>query len=531
MTRLLHDLIFKSATTSPESIAITHKKSVFSYSELANEVNRAAYGLRALNIQRFDRVAIYLPKQPETVFSFFGASKAGAVFVPVNPLLKPNQVKYILDDCNLRILITSKQRLSQLKDQITTCEDLRAIVCIDDPGIQHIGSVQVFSWQQFIDTPSPDANSNNINSPLTDNDMAAILYTSGSTGNPKGVVLSHRNMVVGAESVSEYLQNSSQDKILAVLPFSFDYGLSQLTTCFNVGAHCYLMDYLLPNDVIKAIKKHQITGFAAVPPLWSQLVKLDWPEGAGDSLRYFTNTGGAMPEATLNILQQVFPNASPYLMYGLTEAFRSTYLPPEEVATRPTSMGKAIPNAEILVVREDGSECAPHEPGELVHRGPLVSQGYWNAPEKTKQLFKPSPNTPSGITTPQLAVWSGDTVKKDEEGFLYFIGRKDDMIKSSGYRISPTEVEEAVYQSNRVTEVAALGIPHPSLGQAVTLVATRKQSNSEDEAIILKKCRAELPNFMIPQKIIFLDSVPHNPNGKIDRKALTEQFKDLYNES
>ena len=290
--------------------------------------------------------------------------------------------------------------------------------------------------------------------------MAAILYTSGSTGNPKGVVLSHRNMVAGADSVSTYLENTPNDRILAVLPFSFDAGFSQMTTAFTVGASCFLMDYLLPRDVIRAVAKYRISGLGGVPPLWVQLAQLEWSQEAVNSLRYFTNTGGAMPTATLADLRASLPNSKPYLMYGLTEAFRSTYLPPAEVDNRPGSMGKAIPNAEIMVVREDGTPCEPNEPGELVHRGALVSLGYWNDPARTAERFKPAPSQPAGIPIPELAVWSGDTVRADEDGFLYFIGRKDDMIKTSGYRVSPSEVEEVIHKTEQAVDVAALGIPH-----------------------------------------------------------------------
>ncbi len=316
--------------------------------------------------------------------------------------------------------------------------------------------------------------------------------------------------------------------LLAVLPFSFDYGFSQLTTAFLKGAMVVMMDYLLPRDVIRAIDKHAITGLAGVPPLWNQLCKLDWPESARETLRYITNSGGAMPTATLASLRERLPKTRPYLMYGLTEAFRSTYLPPEEIDRRPTSMGKAIPNAEILVVREDGAACSPGEPGELVHRGALVSLGYWNDEERTKQRFRPAPGQPDGIVLREIAVWSGDTVKKDEAGFLYFIGRKDDMIKTSGYRISPTEIEEVVYASGHVSEVAALGISHPDLGQAIVLVAVPAPGADPSDDRVLSFCREQLPNFMVPSRIVWRDKLPRNPNGKIDRKSLTAGLDSMF---
>jgi acyl-CoA ligase (AMP-forming) (exosortase A-associated) len=363
---------------------------------------------------------------------------------------------------------------------------------------------------------------------VIDTDMAAILYTSGSTGKPKGVVLSHRNMVAGAKSVAQYLENRPQDRILSALPLSFDAGFSQLSTAFHAGASVALINYLLPRDVVTAIERYAITGLTAVPPLWIQLAQLGWSK-ARPSLRYIANTGGRMPKATLDQLRAALPQTLVYLMYGLTESFRSTYLPPSELDRRPDSIGKAIPNAEVLVVREDGSLCDANEPGELVHRGALVSLGYWNDPVKTAERFKPAPGQPSGLVMPEIAVWSGDTVRRDEEGFLYFISRRDEMIKSSGYRVSPTEVEEVVYGTGLVGEVAALGIEHPVLGQAIVVVATSSANSELDSVAVIAKCRERLPAFMVPARIIERKgSLPRNPNGKIDRKLLAQELAGLF---
>ena len=342
--------------------------------------------------------------------------------------------------------------------------------------------------------------------------------------------LSHQNLIAGAQSVSQYLHNNENDVLLAVLPLSFDYGLSQVTTALLVGAKVVLMEYLLPRDVIRQVEKHRITGLAAVPPLWVQLAGLDWPDAAKNSLRYITNSGGAMPENTLQQLRRNLPHTAPYLMYGLTEAFRSTYLEPSELDSRPGSMGKAIPNAEILVLRPDGSECDANEAGELVHRGVHVSLGYWNDPKKTSARFKPLPNDESVL--PEIAVWSGDTVKRDADGFLYFIGRQDDMIKCSGYRISPAELEDTLYHFELVDEVVALGVDDSQLGQAVLVVIKPTGAEPADEAAVkaIKRfCQQELPNFMQPKYIEFVDQLPRNPNGKIDRKALAQEFQYLAN--
>ncbi|HET8701386.1 MAG TPA: acyl-CoA ligase (AMP-forming), exosortase A system-associated, partial [Nitrococcus sp.] len=474
-----------------------------------------------------ERVAVYLEKRWETVVALFGAASAGGVFVPVNPLLKPAQVAYILRDCNVRVLITSAARLETLVGALDQAHDLHTVIVVDADSEVPIaaGTRDVLPWERWMQLASARALP-----PRIDNDLAAILYTSGSTGQPKGVVLTHRNLMAGAMSVAEYLENRPHDRILAVLPLSFDYGLSQLTTAFHVGACAVLMNYLLPRDVIRAVAKERISGLAAVAPLWIQLAQLHWPEPAMQSLRYITNSGGAMPRATLDALRQRLPQSRIYLMYGLTEAFRSTYLPPEELDRRPDSIGKAIPNAEILVLREDSTPCAPNEPGELVHRGALVSRGYWNAPEKTAERFREIPGYGDALSIPELAVWSGDTVRMDEEGFLYFIGRRDEMIKTSGYRVSPSEVEEVLYTSGLVGEAAALGVPHPVLGQAIVVVATpRREEHPPSVQELLDECRRTLPAFMVPAHVdIRSGTLPRNSNGKIDRKGLSTAFADLF---
>ncbi|WP_088330311.1 acyl-CoA ligase (AMP-forming), exosortase A system-associated [Lacimicrobium sp. SS2-24] len=522
MVTFFHHLVSINAIRVPQKCALRFKQQDFSYLQLNHETNRFAAGIAGLGLTRHDRVGVFLPKTPGNVFSLFGTSAAGGVFVPINPVLKAPQVQHILNDCDVKILVTSSDRLKILAEVLDDCQALEHIILTDKlpENWQGQATLHLFNALTEDTTPSP---------PVTDQDMAAILYTSGSTGKPKGVVLSHRNLVCGAHSVSSYLENCQEDVILALLPLSFDYGLSQLTTAFFVGATAVLMDFLLPNDVVKAVERYSVSGLAAVPPLWQQLLKANWPEETGKKLRYFTNSGGVMPGVTLEKLRHTFPNASPYLMYGLTEAFRSTYLPPELIEKKPGSMGKAIPNAEVMVVRPDGTECEPEEPGELVHRGPHVSLGYWNAPEKTAERFKPVPKPVNGLVLTEMSVYSGDTVKKDSDGFLYFVGRKDEMIKTSGYRVSPSEIEEACYQaSDEVAEVIATSVADPELGQAIVVFVALKQPESMDEGSLLTKCKKNLPNFMHPKYLEIRESLPRNPNGKVDRALLAQQAKENY---
>ncbi|EHR42221.1 acyl-CoA ligase (AMP-forming), exosortase A system-associated [Alishewanella jeotgali] len=541
MTNSLAELLSFSARRFAERPALHYKNQHISYAQLQLWVQQQTERLSLLGLQRFDRVAIYLPKQLETVVALFACNSGGAVFVPVNPALKAAQVQHILNDCNVRCLITSVERLHGLTEVLTACPDLHTVLVVDSASLTAVEQLQplhshyrVMAWlEQREELSTPNLTPRHQS--MTDADMAAILYTSGSTGKPKGVVLSQRNLLCGAASVASYLQNTPDDVLLGILPLSFDYGLSQLTTAFSVGASVVLLDFLLVQDVVRAVEHYQVTGIAAVPPLWAQLAKANWPEGSASSVRYFTNSGGAMPQALLSQLQIIFNKAEPYLMYGLTEAFRSTYLPPSELLRRPGSMGRAIPNAEILVVREDGSLCGPNEPGELVHRGPLVSLGYWNAPEKTAERFKPDPLAASGIQLAPLAVFSGDTVKYDEEGFLYFIGRRDEMIKTSGYRVSPTEVEEAVYRLDpAIQDVAALGIYDGTDQGILVLVALAGGASKNTDVITgqwLIQLKRSLPNFMIPRAIVLKDGLPKNPNGKIDRKALAQEYQHYFSEA
>lgn len=518
----LHHLLEERASSQGTRPALSAQDTTLDYSAAWEQAWRTGAALLGLGLGRGERVAVFLDKRLETVAAIFGASVAGGVFVPVNPALKGAQVSYILRDCGVRSLVTSRQRWESIRDDVKGCADLAHVLLVDaDPDdLPGADEVAVHSLAELCAAaagpPEPSG--------AIDVDTAAVLYTSGSTGRPKGVVLSHRNLLSGAESVSDYLGNGPDDVILAALPLSFDAGLSQVTTAFASGAHLVLVNYLAAPDVVRLCGRHGVTGLTCVPPLWIQLAAAEWPAEATASLRYFANTGGRMPRATLTRLRGIFPQALPYLMYGLTEAFRSTYLDPTEVDRRPDSIGKAIPNAEILVVRPDGTPCGPGEEGELVHRGALVAQGYWGDEERTAERFRPAPGAGEGRRTTELAVWSGDRVVADDDGFLYFVGRTDDMIKTSGYRISPTEIEEVAYDSGLVRDAAALGLPDETLGHRVVLVVSPTGDAESLPADLLAVLRRQLPRYMLPAQVVVLAELPRSPNGKYDRVLLRQEL-------
>ncbi len=505
----LPDLIRNSAEKTPDNIAIFYKDEAVTYKELYKKIAELGQRFLAMGLKEQDRAAIYLPNSFDAALSCFAAAYAGIVFVPINPSLKSEQVRHILTDCNVRLMITSPSRLLALNKKDILIEKS---LCIgkEFDGFQEDG--------RGFKKPCV----------LSKDDIAAIFYTSGSTGSPKGVVLSHDNMVQGALSVASYLRHSPDDRILSILPFSFDAGFSQLTTVFAVGASVVIMNYLMPSDVLKMSLKHRVTGITLVPPLWIKLSTLEWSQEISKNIRYIATTGGRMPVQITKKLSKKLPTSDIYLMYGLTEAFRSTYLDPKEIKTRPTSIGKAIPQADIYILRADGKICKAGEVGELVHAGVLVSKGYWGNKAKTDEKFKTLPRISFPERCSEIAVWSGDMVKRDKEGFLYFVGRTDEMIKTSGYRVSPTEVEEIMISSGYIVEAVAVGVSNDELGQVIHAAVSAKKGEGEcfQEAELLKYCRENMPNYMVPKKII-QTSIFHNPNGKIDRKATSDKMMSL----
>ena len=470
----------------PDDPALATRDGVLDYAGLEREVGALAGWLAGQGLEIGDRVATWLPKTRIACLMPLAAARAGFVHVPVNPQLKHLQVQHILTDSGARLLITQEARAETLDVQ-----NVRIVA--DDPPLD--GPVLPPSHG------GPDA-------------LAALLYTSGSTGRPKGVMLCHANLWLGAISVAHYLRLDSADRVLGVLPLSFDYGQNQLFSTWAAGACVVPFDYLLPRDVYRAIERDRITTLAGVPPLWAQLLDVDPQDIDSSSLKRITNSGGALTRRLIGGLHERFPQADIYPMYGLTEAFRSTYLDPALVADHPDSIGRAIPFAEIMIVRADGTEAAVDEPGELVHAGPLVAQGYWRDPERTAARFRPAP---AWSRAGGMAVWSGDTAVRDADGLLRFVGRDDEMIKSAGNRISPNEIEEAITAGGETGEAVAIGVPDERQGQTVVVAA---KGDGSTEAALRERLRRDLPNFMQPARYVWLTELPRNANGKLDRAGL-----------
>jgi acyl-CoA ligase (AMP-forming) (exosortase A-associated) len=481
----------------PQDIALIDRAGALDFAGLEALTGQVAAWLTAQGFAPGDRIASWLPKTRLACVLPLAAPRAGLVHVPVNPMLKRAQVAHILADSGAALLVTQSARAGTLE-----ADDVPAgcrLALEDD-----VASIDVMPPS----SADPDA-------------LAAILYTSGSTGRPKGVMLSHANLWLGAISVAHYLKLMPDDRVLGVLPLSFDYGQNQLFSTWAAGASYAPLDYLTARDVVKAVDRFAATTLAGVPPLWVQLLDAEWPVETAARLKRLTNSGGALTPRMIRGLRERFPRADIYPMYGLTEAFRSTYLDPALVDAHPDAMGKAIPFAEVMAVRPDGARAAPGEPGELVHAGPLVAQGYWLDTERTAQRFRPAPDWANSGGN---AVWSGDTVIEGADGLFRFVGRDDEMIKSAGNRISPTEIEEAVLSGGEAAEAVALGVPDARLGQAIIVVVRTVGDAGEAEIRLRERLRRELPSFMQPTRYEWREALPRNANGKLDRAALKAEM-------
>ena len=475
----------------PGDAALIDRAGTMTFAELEAAVAAMAGWLAGQGLAPGDRVATWLPKTRTACLMPLAVARAGLIHVPVNPLLRRAQVAHIIGHSEARLLVTQPARAATLASG-----DVAADVAIVDEAAVATGGPSL---------PPSDAD------PQA---LAAILYTSGSTGLPKGVMLSHANLWLGAVSVAHYLGLAPDDRVLGVLPLSFDYGQNQLFSTWHAGAAVAPVDYLTARDVVKAAARVGATTLAGVPPLWVQLLDADWPADVAATLRRLTNSGGALTPRLIAGMRQRFPAARIYPMYGLTEAFRSTYLDPALVDAHPDAMGRAIPFAEVMVVRADGTRAAPGEAGELVHAGPLVARGYWPDEERTARRFRPAPPF---AASGGKAVWSGDTVVEGEDGLLRYVGRDDEMIKSAGNRISPGEVEAAVLAGGEASEAVAVGVSDERLGQAIVVVAA---GDAAAETALRARLRAELPSFLQPLRYIWRDTLPRNANGKLDRAAI-----------
>ncbi|TXC72824.1 acyl-CoA ligase (AMP-forming), exosortase A system-associated [Sphingomonas ginsenosidivorax] len=516
-----HPIDYLTARGAADAVALVDRAGVMTFAELEAAVSAVAGWLTGRGLAPGDRVATWLPKTRLACVMPLAVARAGLVHVPVNPALRRAQVAHILTDSGAVLLVTQGARAGTLEagDVPAGC------VIVDEnelpllprrrpgprwqgPGEQ--GQPPVTSVLPTGPRPSPGKEGGLGPSSADPDSLAAILYTSGSTGRPKGVMLSHANLWLGAISVAHYLGLTPDDRVLGVLPLSFDYGQNQLFSTWAAGASVAPLDYLTARDVVKAVERTGATTLAGVPPLWVQLLEAEWPAETAARLRRLTNSGGALTPRLVRGLRTRFPAADLYAMYGLTEAFRSTYLAPDLIESHPDAMGRAIPFAEVTVRRPDGTEAAADESGELVHAGPLVAQGYWRDPERTAQRFRPEPDG-------RLAVWSGDTVVLGADGLLRFVGRDDEMIKSAGNRISPLEVEEAVLAGGEAREAVAVGVADERLGQAIVVVLAGDPANEE---ALRHRVRGVLPSFMQPARYEWRDALPRNANGKLDRSAI-----------
>lgn len=514
LTTTFYHLLADNLEVRPHKQALVDADRSATYEEVSSEVDGIAAYLKAQDIKPGDRVIVHLRKSIAEVTAMFAVSKIGAVVVNVNTQWTIEQLGYVADDCEARLIIMDPRPAKALARSALPASVARVLVLGDAPD-----DARFDGWTATAANPStPEV-------ARLETELAMIIYTSGSTGKPKGVMLSHRNIVAGARSVARYLQLAEDDRLLSVLPYSFDYGLNQLTTMMLMGGTVVHQPVAMATEIVQAIQRYEITGVAAVPPLWNQIVRLlDEKPANLPMLRRITNSGGKIPLNILERMPDVFPDVDIYLMYGLTEAFRSTYLAPQKFRAKMGSIGRAIPGSEIYVIKPGEGIAGPGEQGELVHRGPLVSLGYWGKPEITSEKIRPCPELMDLIGA-EPVVYSGDTVLVDADGDLWFVGRNDAMIKTSGFRLSPDEVEDLIYRSGLVGEAVAFGVSDDDLGEVVHVAVTPLAGF--DEAALLKHCRIAMPHYMIPRSIHVWDTaMPRTSSGKLARPDVIRSCKE-----
>jgi long-chain acyl-CoA synthetase len=498
----------RSARAHPGKTALVFGQRRLTYAEVAQASDRLAAALVSMGVRRGDRVAVYLENSPEAVIAVFGALKADAVFVMVNPTTKPEKLVAVMNDCTATAMITDARRLPMTAAARAGVRSLRGAI------VTGIPEDVVATGVARLETIVADSTAAVPERRAIDLDLAALIYTSGSSGRPKGVMLSHRNMVTAATSITTYLENRPSDIILNVLPLSFDYGLYQVLMAFQFGGTVVLeRSFTYMHAVLETLARERVTGFPLVPTIAALLLQLDLSQYDFSSLRYVTNTGAALPQGHIAELRRLLPHARVYSMYGLTECKRVSYLHPRDLDTRPTSVGRGMPNEEVYIVDNDGKRLASGT-GELVIRGSHVMQGYWGRPDDTARVLKPGPFPGEHV------LHSGDLFRMDEEGYLYFIARKDNIIKSRGEKVSPKEVEDVLYRHNDVGEAAVVGVPDPLLGQAVKAIVTLKPGAQTTDRDIYRHCCLYLEDFMVPHIVEIRSSMPKTAHGKIDLRAL-----------
>lgn len=504
---LVNHFLEYSADRLPDKVALVHQGSRFTYGQINVMAEKLARALIKENVRRGDRVAVFMDNSVEAVIAIFAAMKAGAAFMMINPTTKAEKLEYILNNSRAKALLTQKSRIPVVKG--TKAPHLGTVIV---SGSLPASGIIYFSLEEILSSYG----SERVTSPCIDLDLASVIYTSGSTGNPKGVMLSHLNMVSAAHSITTYLENREDDVIIDVLPMSFDYGLYQILMGFRMGGTIVLeKSFTYPYQVVETMVNERVTGFPGVPTIFALLLQLkDLRKYDFSSLRYITNTAAALPVSHIRRLREVFPNARLYSMYGLTECKRVSYLPPEELERRPTSIGRGMPNEEVYIVNDAGERVGPGEIGELVIRGSNVMIGYWEMPEETANCIKP------GRYPGEKVLFSGDLFKMDDDGYLYFIARKDDIIKCRGEKVSPKEVENVLYSLNGVLEAAVIGVPDDILGEAVKLYVALEEGSHLTEKDILKYCSHHLENYMLPKYVEIRTSLPKTATGKISKKEL-----------
>lgn len=511
--RLLGEALLFSARKKPSKTAIIVKGEEYSYALLKDSAEKLALHLINAGIEKGDRVAIYMDNSWQSIVSIYGATLAGAAFLVINPQTKADKFQYILNDSGAKILISANALKHELSQALEDTRELREVIISDNTN-------QIIKYPHFelisFDEAILNGNSNTRFPNIIPNDLAALIYTSGSTGFPKGVMMTHQSMVFASWSLIQYLRLSEEDRIMLLLPLAFDYGLYQLLMAITIGGTLIAeRSFTFPPSVYKNIEKYKPTVFPGVPTIYAMMIASNKENGLSFScIEKITNTAAALPAEFIPDLKKIFPNALIFKMYGLTECKRVCYLEPELIDVKQGSVGKAIPGTEVLLLSPDGKPVPPGEPGILHVRGPHVMLGYWNKDELSREMLKP------GKLPGEKILCSNDWFKTDEEGFLYFLGRNDDIIKTRGEKVSPVEIENVIYKIDGIKEVAVLGIPDTIMGESIVVFVTTYDSTLLSEKDIQRECMLHLEQFMIPQKVISLDEMPKSSNGKIDKKEL-----------